>query len=48
MLETDYCECILGSSELMARIGGVVLTLGMQLEGVTAGLILGTRTSKSI
>ena len=48
VLETDYCECILGSNELMTRIGGVILTLDMQLEGVTPGLILGTRTSKSI
>ena len=48
VLETDYCERILGSNELMVKIAGVVLTLGMQLEGVTAELILGTRTSKSI
>lgn len=27
VLEIDYCECILGSNELIARIGGVVLTL---------------------
>ena len=48
VLETDYCECIPGSNEVVGRIGGVVLTSGLQLEGVMAGLILGTRTSKSI
>ena len=48
VLETDYCECILGSHDLMRGIPELILTMGMQLEGVMAGLILGTRTFKSI